>query len=97
MGKFRDFTRYGLSEDQICEVREYINIFEREGFSEHYEVNNWISSRGLWGKFPNMRSINTHRSGRRVLGIEPRYFSIVCAILELHDFKGSPLDDTEKY
>jgi len=86
-----------LSLDEREEIENYISIFNGENFSKHHEVNEYISKRGLWNTFRNIRSMNTHENGARVNGITPKHFKVVCHELEIEGEDGSKLINFERY
>ncbi|MCD9500384.1 hypothetical protein [Photobacterium carnosum] len=79
------------------EILTYITLLVENKFNEHWQVNNLISKRNLWYKYPNIRSINTHKNGSRVKGIRPEYYALVCEILEITGDGGTPLISSIKY
>lgn len=83
--------------DEEKEINEYVNIFLKNGFSEHYEVNNYISQNNLWSKFKKIRSLNDHGVYKGIKGIQPKYYAIVCKRLSLTSGGGRPLDDVHIY
>jgi hypothetical protein len=86
-----------LSAAESCEVDEYIRIFKREGFSKHTEVNDFISKNELWNNFKTIRSLNDHGKFKEIEGIQPKYFEVICHILNISDEGGLPLDSYTKY
>lgn len=86
-----------LSAEESCEVDEYIRIYKREGFSKHPEVNDFIWKNGLWDNFKAIRSLNDHGNFKEIEGIQPKYFEIICNILNISDEGGLPLDSYTKY
>ena len=88
--------KYSLSEE-ASQVKKYAKIFKDKSFYEHYEVNNYIGNHNLWNDFSKIRSFNDHGNYKRIPGIQPKYFAIVCEILEITGAGGSPLDKAEPY
>lgn len=86
-----------LPEDVQDEIEKFIQIFESQQFSYHHEVCQFISMNNWWSEFPNLRSINEHVNASGVKGIEPKYFAMVCSILNLNEFHGSKLVSSAKY
>jgi len=83
--------------DEKKEVIAFVDIFLKGEFKEHWEVNNWISENALWDKFSNIRSINDHENAKGLHGIQPKFFAIVCQLLEFSHFEGSKLISSKKY
>lgn len=86
-----------LTPQEQWEINEYIQIYKRLNFSKHYEVNNYISRNQLWGRFPTIRSMNTHANGAVVQGIFPRYYGIVCDLVGMESGDGTSLEKSEEY
>lgn len=86
-----------LTLQEKFEIDRYIQIFKRFNFSQHYEVNNYISRNGLWDEFPTIRSINTHANGAVVRGIFPKYYAIVCKLADMQSGDGTSLHKSEDY
>ncbi|MBQ4829817.1 hypothetical protein J8L84_11075 [Alteromonas sp. MMG017] len=86
-----------LSQIESSEIQEYINIFKANGFSKHTQVNDYITNNSLWGHFPTIRSLNDHGDYKEIEGIEPKYFEVVCCILNISGKGGRNLDNFKKY
>ncbi|WP_435130970.1 hypothetical protein [Plesiomonas shigelloides] len=86
-----------LSQIESLEIQEYIDIFKANGFSKHTQVNNYITSHNLWGHFQTIRSLNDHGEYKEIEGIEPKYFEIICQILNISGEGGRSLDNFKKY
>lgn len=86
-----------LKPDERAQVLLYVWIFLDEDFQEHWEVNDYITDHDKWDEFPEIRSFNDHARANELRGITPRFFAIVCEILGLDDFPGSPLIRSRKY
>ncbi|HGF5009616.1 TPA: hypothetical protein ACX3CR_004844 [Vibrio parahaemolyticus] len=86
-----------LSQAESAEIQAYIDIFKANGFSKHTQVNDYITTNSLWGLFPVIRSLNDHGEHKGVPGIEPKYFEIVCRILNISGEGGRSLDNFTKY
>ncbi|NQY07528.1 MAG: hypothetical protein HRT68_15360 [Flavobacteriaceae bacterium] len=86
-----------LSRTESTELQEYIDIFKANGFSKHTQVNENITEHGLWDRFPTIRSLNDHGEYKDIEGIEPKYFEIVCCILNISGEGGRALDNFKKY
>jgi len=86
-----------LSADETNQLAEYLWIFTENDMSEHWEVNRYISDNGLWDNFTDIRSKNTHRNGHSTPGIAPKYFAIVCKVLEIDSGGGTALEEYERY
>lgn len=86
-----------LSEDESGEINRYIQIFREFNCTKHHEVNEIISRKGQWDNFKTIRSLNDHGEYKKIEGIQPQYFEIVCNILEISGEKGIPLDKYQKY
>ncbi|AUL95802.1 hypothetical protein FORC54_1657 [Vibrio vulnificus] len=72
-------------------------MFRDYNCTKHYEVNEIITERGDWDKFPTIRSLNDHGKHKEIPGIEPQYFEIVCNILNISGEGGLSLDGYKKY
>ena len=83
--------------DEDYELDEYIKIYTKHGFKEHYEVNHHITKNNLWNKFPNIRSLNDHSGYKGIPGILPKFYAKVCERLEIKGAGGSPLDKATHY
>ncbi len=88
--------KYNLM-DEERELNEYIDIYLKNGFKEHYEVNDYITKNNLWDNFSNMRSLNDHRGCKNILGILPKFYAQVCKRLNIEGAGGSPLDNATHY
>lgn len=86
-----------LSQIESSEIQEYIHIFKANGFSKHTQVNDYITNNSLWGHFPTIRSLNDHGDYKEIEGIEPKYFEVVCRILNISGEGGRNLDNFTKY
>ncbi|MCR9982838.1 hypothetical protein NB610_12540 [Vibrio alginolyticus] len=86
-----------LSQAESTEIQEYIDIFKANGFSKHTQVNDYITNNSLWGHFPTIRSLNDHGEYKEIEGIEPKYFEVVCRILNISGEGGRSLDNFKKY
>ncbi|HEX5272720.1 MAG TPA: hypothetical protein VFW33_19620 [Gemmataceae bacterium] len=86
-----------LSDQERCEVERYVEIFRRKGFKKHWQVNDWIGCFDSWDNFRSIRAINDHVVAKGLQGIQPKFFAIVCRLLEINDFDGSPLIKSTTY
>ncbi|HFG2180048.1 MULTISPECIES: hypothetical protein [Vibrio] len=86
-----------ISKSENEEINEYIRMFRDYNCTKHYEVNEIITERGDWDKFPTIRSLNDHGKHKEIPGIEPQYFEIVCNILKISGEGGLSLDGYKKY
>jgi len=86
-----------LSLTEMNEIKEYVKIFNSNGCTKHHEVNLFITNNNAWGKFPTMRSLNDHAEHKKIKGILPKYFEIICEILKITGEKGAPLDKCIHY
>lgn len=86
-----------LSQIESSEIQEYIDIFNENGFTKHTQVNDYITSNNLWGHFSTIRSLNDHGDYKDIEGIEPKYFEVVCHILNISGEGGISLDNFKKY
>lgn len=86
-----------LSDLELSQLLKYIALFQAYKCDEHYEVNNIITNQGRWDEFFILRSLNDHGSGSWIRGIEPKYFAIICNVLEIDDAGGAPLISSKKY
>lgn len=90
-------SKYKLSNNEWTQVKEYVAIYIKYSFKEHYEVNNYISKHNLWYNFTDIRSLNEHGSHKNIPGIMPNFYAAVCEILEITGANGSPLTKAERY
>lgn len=60
-------------------------------------MNDYISTNSLWDLFPTLRSMNDHGRGKLVKGIQPKYFKIICKILNITGDYGDSLKDYTAY
>lgn len=86
-----------LSEDESREINRYLQIFREFNCTKHHDVNEIISSKGQWDDFKTIRSLNDHGEYKKIEGIQPQYFGIICNILEISGERGIPLDKYQKY
>ena len=82
---------------EYLELKRYLEIFKKNNFTKHYEVNEFISNNLLWNEFQNIRSLNKHGEYKGIKGILPKFFAIICAELEISGANGTPLDKAEHY
>jgi hypothetical protein len=88
---------YKLTDKSWKQVKEYASIYRKNSLTKHHEVNNYITSNGLWGNFSEMRSMNDHGNEKVVKGITEMYFKLICELLEITGGNGDPLIKAEKY
>jgi cold shock CspA family protein len=86
-----------LSLLQNSQIMEYIGIYKKESFTQHYEVNNYITVNKIWDRFSEIRSLNDHGESKNIPGILPKFYAIVCTILKITGANGAPLYKSEKY
>lgn len=86
-----------LSPEEIAEIDKYIKLFQNNGCSEHHQVNEIISQNGAWDDFKNTRSLNDHGKHKEIQGIQPKYFEIICSILDISGGSGHSLDSYKIY
>ena len=86
-----------ISEVVADEIERYVKIFRSEGCTKHHEVNKIITDNGEWDNFKNIRSLNDHADNTGIPGIQPKYFRIVCEILNITGEDGAPLDNFHTY
>lgn len=91
------YTGERLSINETNEINEYIRIFRENGFTEHFQVNDYITNNDKWDGFPTIRSLNDHEDYKNILGILPKYFEIVCSILNINGANGRSLDKATHY
>lgn len=90
-------SSYNLTSKEESQVLEYIKIYKNESFEKHWETNNYITNNNLWDSFSEIRSLNDHGDHKRIPGILPKFYRIVCEILNIGSSNGAPLDKSEKY
>ncbi|WP_449102720.1 hypothetical protein [Pseudomonas extremaustralis] len=88
---------YEVSDKAWDQVIKYVSIFRASSFNKHHQVNEHITKNGLWDDFREIRSMNNHGANKTVHGITPKYFKLVCNILEITGGGGDPLIKSEKY
>lgn len=86
-----------LTNSETEEINAYIKIYRENSFSKHFEVNRFISDNDLWCKFPTIRSLNNHGEHKDIPGIEPKYFEVICQLLDISGEGGLSLDAYRKY
>ena len=86
-----------LSNSESEEINKYIKIYQSNEFTEHHQVNTFISYHNSWDQFPTIRSLNDHGQNKEIKGIQPRYFNIICQLLKISGGNGLPLDSYKKY
>lgn len=86
-----------LTSDEVLEISDYVEIFQKFDCKEHHEVNEIISQKGAWDNFKTIRSLNNHGEYKEIEGIQPKYFEIICNILKISGGQGRPLDSYKKY
>jgi hypothetical protein len=95
--KIIDASYKELTIEQVCQVLIYIRIYKRESYTEHWQVNRYISNQNLWDYFSELRSLNDHGHPNKIKGITPFYFALICRVLEINADDGEPLLDYEEY
>ena len=86
-----------LPQDAANEIKLYVKIFRDHRCTKHYEVNQIITEKHEWDSFKVIRSLNDHGKYTKIQGIQPKYFEIICSILEISGESGLPLDHFHKY
>ena len=86
-----------LSLNEANEVNAYIKIFRENGFKEHFQVNEFITNKDKWNEFPTIRSLNDHGEHKKIPGVLPKYFDMVCSILKINGANGRSLDKATHY
>ena len=86
-----------LTESESDEIIRYVDIFKSNNLTEHFQVNKYISENGLWNNFETIRSINNHGLNKEIPGIQPKYFNIICSLLNIQGGTGSTLLGYKKY
>lgn len=86
-----------LTSNESKEVNDYISIFKSNNLTEHFQVNKYITENGLWNNFETIRSINNHGLNKEIPGIQPKYFNIICSLLNIQGGTGSTLVGYKKY
>ena len=89
--------KFNLSSSETDEVKSYIKIFQEQKCEQHFQVNHFITRNRLWDKFPTMRSLNDHGKNKGIPGILPKYYSIVCDVLNIDGCGGEKLDKSTHY
>ena len=90
-------NEFDLSANEWQQVRRYVAIFIDHSLTKHHEVNEYITTRNLWGKFTEIRSMNDHGGGVVVHGITKKHFRLVCEVLKITGGNGAPLLHDQKY
>lgn len=86
-----------LSQKEVNQISNYIKIYKKNNCTEHWQVNNIISANNDWNSFDAIRSHNDHGHQKLVKGILPKYFAIVCQVLNITGDDGSPLINAIPY
>jgi len=89
--------KYHINICEAIEIFNYIRCFNENFFQNLNELNNYITECDEWEYYPSIRSQNTHGHYKNVLGIQPKYYSIVCKELQINRGKGIPLDSYKRY
>ena len=79
------------------EIQKYIDIYRSKGLRAHFQVNEYITRNDLWHQFPTIRSLNDHGDFKNIQGIQPKYFEIICQILNISGENGRQLDAYRHY
>ena len=91
------FKNFHLNRQEQQEVSNYIHIYLKNKYKEHYEVNAYISKMNLWDNFQTIRAYNDHGTHVQIKGILPKYYAVVCKILDIKGAGGKPLDSSSHY
>ena len=91
------FKGESQTDDELREIDEYIKLYKENHCKEHYQVNQIVSNKGEWDKFKNIRSLNDHGPHKEIPGIQPKYYKIICDLLNISGCQGLPLDSYKKY
>jgi hypothetical protein len=86
-----------LTPKEKLEIKKYIEIYKKEKFTAHHQVNSYIDNNKLWEEFKNIRSKNDHGYTNLINGIYPKIFYAVCEILNIKDSGGEPLIASDRY
>ncbi|MFQ2192991.1 hypothetical protein [Aeromonas jandaei] len=90
-------NKYSLSNNEIEQMKSYMNIYNIQGFKSQKEANKYITNKNRWGEFPDIRSLNDHGAYKNVPGILPKFYRIACEILDITKGNGAPLIKATKY
>ncbi|MGN5012579.1 hypothetical protein ACTG24_16500 [Aeromonas veronii] len=90
-------NKYSLSNNEIEQIKSYMNIYNIQGFKSQKEANKYITNKNRWGEFPDIRSLNDHGAYKNVPGILPKFYRIICEILDITKGNGAPLIKATKY
>lgn len=90
-------NKYSLSNNEIEQIKSYMNIYNIQGFKSQKEANKYITKKNRWGEFPDIRSLNDHGAYKNVPGILPKFYRITCEILDITKGNGAPLIKATKY
>lgn len=90
-------NKYSLSNNEIEQIKSYMNIYNIQGFKSQKEANKYITNKNRWGEFPDIRSLNDHGAYKNVPGILPKFYRITCEILDITKGNGEPLIKATKY
>ena len=88
---------YELSDEEIEQTAHYIWLYKSNNCDEHYEVNNIINQKNSWDEFTAIRSLNDHGYRKRIKGITPKFFAIICKVLDITGDDGATLKEYEIY
>ena len=87
-----------LTTAESKEINDCIDIYRRNGFTKHHEINQFITDNKKWDDFPTIRSLNNHGEHKEnIEGILPKYYTIICKILGITGENGSPLYKSTHY
>ncbi|MCD9541227.1 hypothetical protein GLP22_08405 [Photobacterium carnosum] len=90
-------NEYELTELEIIQIKQYMDVFVDHKFIEQKEVNNFITEKKGWGEFSEIRSMNDHGEHKNIPGILPKFYSVTCAVLNLTRGNGAQLTKATKY
>jgi hypothetical protein len=86
-----------LSQSEVNELLRYIWIYKQNNMTEHWQVNEYISEFDNWDEFTNIRSLNDHGYDFHIQGIQPKFYAIICNVLQKEKGDGAPLLDWDSY
>ena len=92
-----DNEKITLSKKELIQICKYVYIFKSNDFDKHWQVNEYISNKNRWDEFDKIRALNDHGYEKRIKGILPIYYNLVCDILNLPIEDGAKLLDSQPW
>ena len=95
--KINDSSYNKLSAQELTELLKYLWIYKENNFSEHWQVNEFITENEIWDEFKAIRSLNDHGYEFRIRVIKPNFYAVICRVLKMEKGDGAALQDWNSY